>query len=125
MHLLTPLEELGSDLAVFNISVESALVARYCVEGWALLKLFQVFGELANRLLNIAFVHVLLVVVFKLLALRRENLLALGSLDRDLWRQFKMLTATSLLSGGAHTLLDHESVHVDVGLQAATIRGVC
>ena len=36
-----------------------------------------------------------------------------------------MLSTTSLLSGGAHTLLDHESVHVDVGLQAATIRGVC
>lgn len=125
MHLLTPFEELGCDLAVFNISVERALVARDGVKGWALLKLFQVFGELANWLFNIALVHMLFVIVFKLLALRRKDLLALGSLDRDLWRQFEMLSTTSLLCGGAHTLLDHESVHVDVGLQAATIRGVC
>ena len=81
MHLLTPLEELGCDLAVFNISVERALVARDGVEGWALLKLLQVFGELVNWLFNIAHVHVLFVVVFKLLALRRKDFLALGSLD--------------------------------------------
>lgn len=66
--------------------------------------------------------HVLFEVVFKFLALRREDFFALGSLDWDLGWQFTNIAGHGLsLDVAAHILLDHERVHVDVGFHTSAI----
>ena len=63
--------------------------------------------------------HVLFKIVLELLALRREDLLALGGLHGDLGGQLESVRLLFDLT--THVLLDHKGVHVDVGLESATV----
>ncbi len=68
----------------------------------------------------------LLKVIFKLLALRRKDFLTLSCLNRDLGAKFTTITCHGFsLDVTAHVFLDHECVHVDVGLKTATITWIC
>ena len=66
-------------------------------------------------------------VVFKLLSLGRENLFALSSLHRDLWVEVHCFTGTAHLFiqlDAGHAFLDHEGIHVNIGLETSSISGI-
>ena len=123
MVLLASLKELLGHSSLLNILVQTALVANSCIEGRRLLQIFNLFGDFIDRLLHVSLMHMLFKVVFELLALWREDFLSLGCLDRDLWGELKVLAIASHLSFdiSSHAFLNHESVHVNVRLETATI----
>jgi len=122
-YFLAPLQECCSLLAFLDARVQRAGKPRGRVKLRRLLHFLQFLRQLLYRLLYIALMHVLLEVVFKFLALRREDFLALGCLDRHLGGQFTDITASDGLPFDvtAHVLLDHERVHIDVGFHASAI----
>ena len=56
-------------------------MARRRVEGWRLLNLLYLRRNRSHWFFHVPFVHMLLIVVFKLLPLGREDFLALCGLD--------------------------------------------
>lgn len=123
LHLFATLQELLSSLLRLDHLVQRAFVSRSRVERRRLLHFRQLLWDLSDGLLDIASMHMLLKVVFELLPLGRENFLALSRRNRHLWRQLKVIPHPGhlLLRDTRHALLDHESVHLHVWLETASV----
>lgn len=123
LHLLAPLQELFRGLLCLHHLIQRAFVPCCRVERRRLLHLLQLLWDLCHWLLDIPLVHVLLKVVFKLLSLGGEDFLALGRSDGHLRGKLKIVSHAShlLLGDTSHAFLDHEGVHLHVGLKTATI----